>query len=154
MKPNLTLNYQNVDYENPVNRQPEQEAPAKDILDLINPLEGVKTRIKNLHWINKINMHRLYDELADLVSKYEDSMAEDWQGINGLLELDDVQAVECNAADYPELFEEIEAIVVDFYQNCLDGVDIRYNGMKSESDTFIHDLHVQKYLFDLAAMDR
>ena len=47
-------------------------------INFINKLEGFKTKCKNLHWsAPKKNIHVYLDEFLDVISDYQDSIAED-----------------------------------------------------------------------------
>ena len=53
-------------------------------INFLNQLEGWKTKCKNLHWAApKKNIHTDLDEFLDVLSKYQDSLAEDIMGITG-----------------------------------------------------------------------
>lgn len=53
-------------------------------VEFLNKLEGYKTKCKNLHWAApKKNIHVYLDDFLSIVSDYQDSLAEDYQGILG-----------------------------------------------------------------------
>ena len=87
-------------------------------------IEGWKTKCKNLHWsANNDSMHRRLDDLADVLSSYQDT-------------------IEPNA-----LISEIIENTLNFYSQ-VNPASI-YAGIKSETETFIHNLNKIKYLFSL-----
>lgn len=53
-------------------------------INFLNRLEGWKTKCKNLHWAApKKNIHVYLDEFLEILSKYQDSLAEEYQGLLG-----------------------------------------------------------------------
>lgn len=55
------------------------------IIDFLNKLEGYKTTAKNQHWDSKKDAeHRLMEELEYTLGRYQDSIAEIYQGIHDI----------------------------------------------------------------------
>lgn len=51
-------------------------------IDFLNQIEGWKTKCKNLHWAApKKNIHVYLDEFLEILSDYQDSLAEGYMGI-------------------------------------------------------------------------
>ena len=118
-------------------------------LDFINKLEGWKTRCKNLHWAaSKNNIHVRLDEFLDILSKYQDSIAE---GIMGVLNVhfkpDDVNGVQCNASNAYDLVSQITEETLKYYEKIPS--NSIYAGLKSECETFINSVTSYNYLFSL-----
>lgn len=52
-------------------------------IDFLNQIEGWKTKCKNLHWAApKKNIHVYLDEFLEILSDYQDSLAEGYMGIS------------------------------------------------------------------------
>ena len=57
-------------------------------INFLNRLEGWKTKCKNLHWAApKKNIHVYLDEFLEILSDYQDSLAEEYQGLLGTCNL-------------------------------------------------------------------
>ena len=55
-------------------------------IDFLNQIEGWKTKCKNLHWAApKKNIHVYLDEFLEILSDYQDSLAEGYMGILGTI---------------------------------------------------------------------
>lgn len=120
----------------------------------INFLEGVKTKIKNLHWAarklpvnGKRGAHIYLDDFLDIVSDFQDTIAETSQGIHGHMGLNDIQGTPIEALCPGELIKVIMERTIPFYENI--PTETIYVGIKSETETFIKDLNKYKYLFEL-----
>lgn len=123
-------------------------------LNYINILEGAKTRIKNLHWAAKrlpVNEHRgahLYlDEFLEVVSDFQDTIAESSQGILGHMDPEDIQGTPLRESTVQGLIKSLTASTVSFYDRIPEGTI--YKGIASETETFIMNLNKYKYLFEL-----
>ena len=56
-------------------------------INFLNQLEGWKTKCKNLHWAApKKNIHVYLDEFLDILSDYQDGLAEEYMGILGKMQ--------------------------------------------------------------------
>lgn len=114
----------------------------------LNTLEGFKTRIKNLHWSAKnMNIHTQLDTLLDTVSKYQDALAEDYMGVYGQVSPNILQGTPCSIQCPYELLNHIISATKDFYITINPATGLV--GIKGETESFIHDLNVQKYLFNI-----
>ena len=119
----------------------------KDLfLEILNKLEGYKTKCKNLHWAaEKMNTHKLLDEFLSIISDYQDSIAEEIMGIRGEhLNPNDIKPITDNPYQF---IKKLTADILSFRKNIPDKVI--YEGMRSECDTFIHNLSKYNYLFSL-----
>lgn len=109
---------------------------------------GYKTRIKNLHWAaDGFNIHKRLDELLSAVSGYQDAIAEEAMGIYGRMGNNDIFGIPCKIYDPIALINDIKNKTNRFY-NGLDN-SILYIGLRSEVETFIHELNKYIYLFSL-----
>ena len=118
-------------------------------LRFINRLEGWKTKCKNLHWAApKKNVHVYLDEFLEVVSDYQDTVAE---GIMGVLNIhlgpNDVKGDPGNAQNAQQFVDEVKAGTLEFYKQIPE--DPLYVGLKSECETFIQNINKYDYLFSL-----
>ena len=117
-------------------------------INFINKLEGFKTKCKNLHWsAPKKNIHVYLDEFLDVISDYQDSIAEDYQGITNHLMPNILKGINSDALNAIDFIKEVRDTTYEFYKNIPD--EICYVGIKSETETFIHNILKYKYLFEL-----
>lgn len=120
----------------------------------INTLEGIKTKIKNLHWAakrlsiqDKRGAHLYLDDFLDIVAGFQDTVAESSQGILGIMELNDVIGTPVPVISPKELLIYVKDKTIRFYDN-IPSSSI-YSGIKSETETFIKDINKYTYLFQL-----
>ena len=84
------------------------EGDKRVFIDFICKLEGYKTRCKNLHWAApKKNIHVYLDEFLDVISDYQDGLAEGYMGILGKMGPLDINCIGCNASDAMMFIEEV-----------------------------------------------
>ena len=118
-------------------------------IDFLNKLEGWKTKCKNLHWAApKKNIHVYHDEFLDIMSDYQDSIAEDYQGILGHMQPNVIKGVPCESLNGIDFIKEVSIKTKEFYNKIPSDID--YVGIKSETETFIHNIKKYKYLFELS----
>ena len=117
-------------------------------INFLCQIEGWKTKCKNLHWAaQNDSIHRRLDDLADVLSSYQDALAEDYMGINGRIRPDILKGISSNAIEPNTFISEIIENTLSFYSQ-IDS-SVVYAGIKSETETFIHNLNKIKYLFSL-----
>ena len=117
-------------------------------INFLCQIEGWKTKCKNLHWAaQNDSIHRRLDDLADVLSSYQDALAEDYMGINGKVRPDILTGISSNAIEPNTFISEIIENTLSFYSQ-IDS-SVVYAGIKSETETFIHNLNKIKYLFSL-----
>ena len=122
---------------------------AQFFINFINKLEGFKTKCKNLHWsAPKKNIHVYLDEFLDILSDYQDSVAEDYQGILGHMQPNVIEGIKSQSLNAIDFINEVKIATETFYNNIPD--DICYVGIKSETETFIHNIFKYKYLFEIS----
>lgn len=122
--------------------------PTDLYINFLCQIEGWKTKCKNLHWAaQNDSIHRRLDDLADVLSSYQDALAEDYMGINGRVRPDILTGISSNAIEPNTFISEIIENTSGFYSQIDSSVD--YAGIKSETETFIHNLNKIKYLFSL-----
>lgn len=123
-------------------------------INYLNTLEGIKTRIKNLHWAAKklpVNEHKgahvYLDDFLDVVSSFQDTVAECSQGILGHMSQNEIQGITCNVNSPSELIKYLIDKTIMFYEAI--PKEVIHVGIKSETETFIGNLTKYKYLFEL-----
>ena len=126
-----------------------QVSGLKPFLDFICKLEGWKTKCKNLHWAApKKNVHVYLDEFLEVISDYQDTVAE---GIMGVLSVhlgpSDVKGDPGNAQNAQQFVDEVKAGTLSFYKQIPENP--LYAGLKSECETFIQNVNKYDYLFSL-----
>ena len=118
-------------------------------INFLNQLEGWKTKCKNLHWAApKKNIHVYLDEFLDIISDYQDSLAEDYQGILGHMQPNVIKGIPCESLNGIDFIKEVSIKTKEFYNKIPSDID--YVGIKSETETFIHNIKKYKYLFELS----
>ena len=127
--------------------------PSKFFISFLNRLEGWKTKCKNLHWAApKRNIHVYLDEFLEILSDYQDSLAEEIQGILGHMAPNKIIGTESDTLNAMEFILEVKNLALKFYSSIPDSVE--YAGVRSECETFIHNIWKYKYLFELCDSTR
>lgn len=122
--------------------------PSTLFIDFLNKLEGWKTRCKNLHWAApKKNIHVYLDEFLDILSDYQDGLAEGYMGILGKMLPNVIKGIESNSTDATTFIKEVCSGTCEFYSKVPQ--DTIYKGITSECETFIQNINKYKYLFSL-----
>lgn len=135
--------------------QPKDELPDifSFFINFINRLEGWKTKCKNLHWAApKRNIHVYLDDFLEIISDYQDSLAEEMQGILGHISPNKISGIESDALNAMDFILEVKNFTLKFYSSIPDSVE--YAGIRSECETFIHNIWKYKYLFELSDSTR
>lgn len=117
-------------------------------IDFLNRLEGWKTKCKNLHWAShKKNIHTYLDDFLTVLSEYQDGLAEEEMGIYGRM-LPNVIVGTASMSNTPKDFiYEVKAATLSFYEGLPQ--DAIHAGIRSECETFIHNINKYIYLFSL-----
>ena len=117
-------------------------------INFLNRIEGWKTKCKNLHWAApKKNIHVYLDEFLEVLSDYQDSLAEEYQGILGHMAPNVIKGTPSDVLNAMDLIIEVKNNTLNFYETIPEGAI--YAGIRSECETFIHDVLKYKYLFEL-----
>ena len=117
-------------------------------INFLNQLEGWKTKCKNLHWAApKKNIHVYLDEFLDILSDYQDGLAEEYQGLLGHMQPNVIKGTPCDCLNAIDFINEVKSNTYKYYDNIPEGTS--YAGIKSECETFIHNILKYKYLFEL-----
>lgn len=126
-----------------------EKAPAdKLFIDFICQIEGWKTKCKNLHWAApKKNIHVYLDEFLDILSDYQDGLAEEEMGILGKMAPNAICGTPCDVLNAMDFIVEVKNKTQEFYNKIPEGSE--YAGIRSECETFIHNIFKYRYLFSL-----
>ena len=125
-----------------------EESPSQFFISFINLLEGWKTKCKNLHWAApKKNIHVYLDEFLEILTEYQDGLAEEYQGLLGHMQPNVIKGTPSDTLNAMDFILEVKAGTTKFYENIPEGVI--YAGIRSECETFIHNILKYKYLFEL-----
>ena len=117
-------------------------------IDFLCKLEGWKTRCKNLHWAApKKNIHVYLDEFLDVISDYQDGLAEGIMGILGRLDPLAINGTPCKASNAIDFIREVKDGTCEFYDKISNYTE--YVGIKSECETLIQNINKYIYLFNL-----
>ena len=120
-------------------------------INFLNQLEGWKTKCKNLHWAApKKNIHVYLDEFLDILSNYQDGLAEEYQGLLGHMQPNVIKGTPCDCLNAIDFINEVKSNTYKYYDNIPEGTS--YAGIKSECETFIHNILKYKYLFELCGV--
>ena len=109
-------------------------------IDFLNQLEGWKTKCKNLHWAApKKNIHVYLDEFLDILSDYQDGLAEGYMGILGKMQPNVIKGVPSDALNALDFISQVKTATISFYDN-IPQKSI-YSGISSECETFIQNIN-------------
>ena len=126
----------------------QDENPSQFFISFINLLEGWKTKCKNLHWAApKKNIHVYLDEFLDILSDYQDGLAEGYMGILGKMQPNVIKGTSSDALNAIDFIEEVKAGTLSFYDKIPQ--ETVYKGITSECETFIQNINKYNYLFHL-----
>lgn len=125
-----------------------EESPSQLFINFINQLEGWKTKCKNLHWAApKKNIHVYLDEFLDIISDYQDGLAEGYMGILGKMQPNAVKGIPSESLNALDFINEVLKGTISFYDKI--PKETIYKGIASECETFIQNISKYKYLFSL-----
>lgn len=117
-------------------------------IDFLNQLEGWKTKCKNLHWAApKKNIHVYLDEFLDILSDYQDGLAEGYMGILGKMQPNVIKGTPSDALNALDFISQVKTTTISFYENIPQ--EPIYSGISSECETFIQNINKYDYLFRL-----
>lgn len=126
----------------------EQTVSTDPYIMFLCKIEGWKTKCKNLHWAAPNDtIHRRLDDLNEILSDYQDTLAEDYMGIYGKVRPDILNGIPSDKLDAMSFVDEVISATLAFYESI--ETTSNCSGIKSETETFIHNLNKIKYLFSL-----
>lgn len=122
--------------------------PSEFFIGFLNRLEGWKTKCKNLHWAApKKNIHVYLDEFLDILSEYQDGLAEGYMGILGKMQPNVIKGTPSDSLNAVDFINEVRGATIVFYDKIPQ--ETIYKGIASECETFIQNINKYKYLFEL-----
>lgn len=117
-------------------------------INFLNQLEGWKTKCKNLHWsAPKKNIHKYLDEFLDILSDYQDNLAEGYMGILGKMQPNIIKGTSSDVLNAFDFINEVKSTTLTFYNKI--PKETIYKGIASECETFIQNINKYDYLFHL-----
>ena len=120
----------------------------KYILTYICDIEGWKTAIKQLHWdANSLSQHQLCDDIASIISDYQDKVSEVEQSISGKLPVNNLKGTPYKITNLKKFVEDVIKGTKEFYHKLQKEGD-EYIGMRSDTEAVLSDLQRQLYLVD------
>ena len=120
----------------------------KYILDFLCKLEGYGTAIQSLHWdANSLSQHQLCDDIATIISDYQDKVSEVEQSISGRLPINNLKGTPYKITNLKKFVEDVISGVNSFYSKLKKEGD-KYIGMRSDTEAVLSDLQRQLYLVD------
>lgn len=120
----------------------------KYILSYICNLEGWKTAIKQLHWdANSLSQHQLCDDIATIISDYQDKVSEVEQSISGKLPVNNLKGTPYKVTTLKKFIQDVISGTKAFYHKLQKEGD-EYIGMRSDTEAVLSDLQRQLYLID------
>lgn len=133
----------------PVDIEVDKNVSSSNVfIQFLNRLEGWKTKCKNLHWsAPKQNIHIYLDEFLEVLSSYQDSLAEGYMGIQGKLQPNAIKGIASEVLNANDMISEIKFATLEFYEKL--PPETVYKGITSECETFIQNINKYKYLFSL-----
>lgn len=125
------------------------ESPRSQMfIDFLNKLEGWKTKCKNLHWAApKKNIHVYLDDFLEILSDYQDGLAEGYMGILGKMQPNVIKGTPSEVLNAFDFISEVKYSTITFYESL--PKDTIYKGIASECETFIQNINKYDYLFHL-----
>lgn len=122
--------------------------PSELFINFLNKLEGWKAKCKNLHWAApKKNIHVYLDEFLDILSDYQDGLAEGYMGILGKMQPNVIKGIPSDSLNAIDFINEVRGATIVFYDKIPQ--ETIYKGIVSECETFIQNINKYKYLFEL-----
>ena len=95
----------------------------------------------------KKNIHVYLDEFLEIISDFQDSIAEDYQGILGKMQPNAIKGITCDCLNALDFIDEVKMCALSFYDKIPQ--ESIYVGIKSECEVFIHNINKYRYLFNL-----
>jgi len=118
----------------------------KNSIIYLSEISGFKIRLKEIHWSNKINIHKLSDDFYSKLNEYEDSVAENIQSTFGLIKIGDITPILPKSTSFDSFLDELLDKTNAYYKS-LDGED--NIAIKNVIEGFIEEISTFKYLSTL-----
>lgn len=140
--------FENFDLDNLKPSSSPSETGSELFINFLNRLEGWKTKCKNLHWsAPKKNIHVYLDEFLEILSDYQDGLAEGFQGVLGKMQPNAIKGIPSDTLDAYSFIAEVKKGTIEFYDKL--PKETVYKGITSECETFIQNINKFDYLFHL-----
>lgn len=131
-----------------IKQEDNSTSPSELFINFLNRLEGWKTKCKNLHWAApKKNIHVYLDEFLEILSDYQDGLAEGYMGILGKIQPNVIKGISSDVLNAIDFIDEVRGATTVFYDKIPQ--EAVYKGITSECETFIQNINKYKYLFGL-----
>ena len=120
--------------------------PQEAVLDFIKYIEGVRIRLREIHWMAERNSkHLLTDDIISSLEDAEDNIAEDLMGICGFrIKVGAIVPTMTNQVELEPLLCELHEAVVQLCA-CIEN-DKLYGGIVNELEDLMHSIGKWKYL--------
>ena len=116
----------------------------KEVLGLLNKLEGYGTAILEMHWDSaNMSQHKLCEDIADVIADFKDKVAEIEQSISGKLPVNKLKPVPYRVKGLKKFVTDVITSVKIFYKR-IKGDE--YIGIRSECENFIGEMQRKLYL--------
>lgn len=124
----------------------ESITPQEAVLDFIKYIEGVRIRIRELHWVAERNSrHMLTDDIISTLEEFEDNIAEDLMGVCGFrVQVGAIVPTMTTQVELSPLLCELHEAVVQLCASLES--DKLYGGIVNELEDLMHSIGKWKYL--------
>lgn len=120
--------------------------PQEAVLDYIMYLEGLRIRLREIHWESERNSrHVLTDAMISDVESFEDAIAENLMGVCGFrIQVGNIVPKITTRVDLCDLLDEFSNVTLQLCASL--EADDRYTGIVNELDDMMHKIGKWKYL--------
>ena len=121
-------------------------SPQEAVLDYIMYLEGLRIRLREIHWESERNSrHVLTDSMISDIESFEDAIAENLMGICGFrIKVGNIVPKITTMVDLNDVLEEFSNVTLQLCASIEN--DVQYTGIVNELDDMMHDIGKWKYL--------
>lgn len=121
-------------------------SPQEAILDYIMYLEGLRIRLREIHWESERNSrHLLTDSMIESIEKFEDDIAEDLMGIiNFRIKVGSIAPKITRMVELGDVLNEFSTVTLQLCASIEN--DEIYTGIVNELDDMMHQIGKWKYL--------
>lgn len=132
------------------NNKDGRSLPQEAVLEYIKYLEGVRIRLREIHWsVDKNSLHKLTDDMISEIEKTEDDIAEDLMGFCGFrIKVGEVVPNIPSASELGAVISELTEKTIEL-EASIEG-DKKFNGIINVLDDLIHYLNKSDYLSTFA----
>ena len=124
----------------------ESISPQEAVLDYIKYIEGVRIRLREIHWETDVHSkHILTDDMIGSLEDFEDNIAEDLMGMCGFrLKVGSIVPTMTTQVDLGALLCELDEATVQLCA-CIENNDC-FKGIVNEIEDLLHKIGKWKYL--------